>query len=343
MERPRNQEHGDYATNVALQLAKPAGTPPREVAEILAGRLRQVAGIAAVDVAGPGFLNITLRQPRRGRRHDRRCRPRVRPQRRGRQAAGQPRVRQRQPDRAGPRRRHAVGRRRRRARPAALGERRRGHARVLRQRRRRPDRPVRARRCWPPRRASRSRRTATPGRTSPRSPRRCWGPSRAARASRTTPCSRRSARDGVELMLAEHHAIARRVRRRTSTSGSPSGRCTTPASVERGPRRLRAQGHIYEADGAVWLRTTDFGDDKDRVLVKSDGDHLVLHVRRGLLPRQARARLRPLHLHARRRPPRLRRPAAGDGRLLRRRPGARRSRSSSASWSTSCAAASRCR
>jgi arginyl-tRNA synthetase len=35
--------------------------------------------------------------------------------------------------------------------------------------------------------------------------------------------------------------------------------------------RLRAQGHVYEADGAVWLRTTDFGDDKDRVLVRSDG------------------------------------------------------------------------
>ena len=36
--------------------------------------------------------------------------------------------------------------------------------------------------------------------------------------------------------------------------------------------RLREQGHVFEADGATWLRTTDFGDDKDRVLRKSDGD-----------------------------------------------------------------------
>ncbi len=60
VERPRNPEHGDYATNVALQLAKPAGTSPRAIAEIVASRLRDVGGIAGVDIAGPGFLNITL-------------------------------------------------------------------------------------------------------------------------------------------------------------------------------------------------------------------------------------------------------------------------------------------
>jgi arginyl-tRNA synthetase len=60
IERPRVKEHGDDATSVALQLAKPAGRPPREVAESVATRLRGTAGVAAVDVAGPGFLNITL-------------------------------------------------------------------------------------------------------------------------------------------------------------------------------------------------------------------------------------------------------------------------------------------
>jgi arginyl-tRNA synthetase len=60
VERPRNPEHGDYATNIALQLAKPAGTNPRVVADLVAVRLRDVAGIAEVDIAGPGFLNITL-------------------------------------------------------------------------------------------------------------------------------------------------------------------------------------------------------------------------------------------------------------------------------------------
>ncbi|MGZ4775174.1 MAG: arginine--tRNA ligase [Oryzihumus sp.] len=60
VERPRSREHGDWATNVALQLAKGAGMPPREVASRLAARLGAVAGVKAVDVAGPGFLNITL-------------------------------------------------------------------------------------------------------------------------------------------------------------------------------------------------------------------------------------------------------------------------------------------
>ncbi|GAA1231139.1 arginine--tRNA ligase [Oryzihumus leptocrescens] len=60
VERPRSREHGDWATNVALQLAKGAGMPPREVASRLAARLGAVSGVKAVDVAGPGFLNITL-------------------------------------------------------------------------------------------------------------------------------------------------------------------------------------------------------------------------------------------------------------------------------------------
>jgi arginyl-tRNA synthetase len=60
IERPKNRAHGDYATNIALRLAKSAGHPPREIAEAIAARLRPIAGIGAVDVAGPGFLNITL-------------------------------------------------------------------------------------------------------------------------------------------------------------------------------------------------------------------------------------------------------------------------------------------
>ncbi len=60
VERPRQREHGDYATNVALQLAKRAGMPPRQLADDLADRLAAREGIARVDVAGPGFVNITL-------------------------------------------------------------------------------------------------------------------------------------------------------------------------------------------------------------------------------------------------------------------------------------------
>ena len=60
VERPRQKGHGDYATNVALQLAKRAGTNPRAFAELVAAQLTASAGIADVEVAGPGFLNITV-------------------------------------------------------------------------------------------------------------------------------------------------------------------------------------------------------------------------------------------------------------------------------------------
>jgi len=60
VERPRVKEHGDYATNVALQLAKKAGTNPRDLAQLLADELTGAEGIARVDIAGPGFLNITV-------------------------------------------------------------------------------------------------------------------------------------------------------------------------------------------------------------------------------------------------------------------------------------------
>jgi arginyl-tRNA synthetase len=60
IERPRSKEHGDYATNLAMQLARQARMPPRALAEVIATRLRRVDGVERVDVAGPGFLNISL-------------------------------------------------------------------------------------------------------------------------------------------------------------------------------------------------------------------------------------------------------------------------------------------
>ncbi|MGA4851334.1 ArgS-related anticodon-binding protein NrtL [Streptomyces sp. G5(2025)] len=62
VERPRPGGRGDYATNVALQVARAAGRTPRQVAEAVAPRLAAEAGIAGVDITGPGFLNITLAQ-----------------------------------------------------------------------------------------------------------------------------------------------------------------------------------------------------------------------------------------------------------------------------------------
>jgi arginyl-tRNA synthetase len=60
VERPRNPEHGDYASNLALQAAKRAGVPPRELAAALAEKLGGTTGIKSVEIAGPGFLNIRL-------------------------------------------------------------------------------------------------------------------------------------------------------------------------------------------------------------------------------------------------------------------------------------------
>ena len=60
IERPKNREHGDWATNVAMQLSTRFGLKPREFAELLATELLQVAAVSKVDIAGPGFINITV-------------------------------------------------------------------------------------------------------------------------------------------------------------------------------------------------------------------------------------------------------------------------------------------
>ncbi|NCV07289.1 MAG: arginine--tRNA ligase [Actinobacteria bacterium] len=60
LERPKDRDHGDYASSIALQLAKPAGKNPRDVAQIICDLLAGTEGISKVDIAGPGFINITL-------------------------------------------------------------------------------------------------------------------------------------------------------------------------------------------------------------------------------------------------------------------------------------------
>jgi arginyl-tRNA synthetase len=60
VERPKNRDHGDWATNVAMQLAGKFGMNPRAFAELLSAELSKVAGVEKVDIAGPGFINLTL-------------------------------------------------------------------------------------------------------------------------------------------------------------------------------------------------------------------------------------------------------------------------------------------
>src|SRR5688572_20994137 len=60
LDRPKNRDHGDWASSAALKLAKAVGTNPRELAAEIAAGLDTVPGIASVEVAGPGFINIRL-------------------------------------------------------------------------------------------------------------------------------------------------------------------------------------------------------------------------------------------------------------------------------------------
>jgi arginyl-tRNA synthetase len=66
VERPRNPEHGDYATNLALQLGKRVGANPRELASWLAEALADQDGIASAEVAGPGFVNLRIQASAQG-------------------------------------------------------------------------------------------------------------------------------------------------------------------------------------------------------------------------------------------------------------------------------------
>ncbi|WP_433160550.1 arginine--tRNA ligase [Kribbella sp. CA-247076] len=67
VERPKNPEHGDYATNVAMQLGKRAGLNPRRFAELLAAKLQDDPAITAVEIAGPGFINLRVAADAQGK------------------------------------------------------------------------------------------------------------------------------------------------------------------------------------------------------------------------------------------------------------------------------------
>ena len=63
IERSKSREHGDYATNIALLLAKPAGMKPRELAEALVANMGDTQHVSKVEIAGPGFINFRISQP----------------------------------------------------------------------------------------------------------------------------------------------------------------------------------------------------------------------------------------------------------------------------------------
>ncbi|HYX97292.1 MAG TPA: arginine--tRNA ligase [Geodermatophilus sp.] len=272
VERPKNPEHGDYATNVALRLAKPAGRPPREVAEVLAEELRAQPGIAAVDVAGPGFLNITLARGALGRiaveavtagpaygHTDTLAGQKLDLEFVSANPTG--------PVHIGGTRWAAVG--------DALGRLLEASGATVTREYYFNDAGAQIDRF------ARSLMAAAHGRPVPEDG--YAGDYIGEIATQVVDAEpgvlqlpeeqqqERFREHGVELMFAE-------IKRTLAAFGVEfdvyfSERTLhETGALEKAIARLRENGHVYEADGATWLRTTDFGDDKDRPLVKSDGD-----------------------------------------------------------------------
>ena len=271
VERPRNRDHGDWSTNVALQLAKGAGIPPRDLAAALARHLSAVPGVKSVDVAGPGFLNITLDAASAGElaRAIVVAGPAY-----GRSTAEAGRVVNLEFISANPTGPIHIGH----TRWAALGD-------AMRRLLRAAGAEVAAEYYINDAGAQMDK----------------FGASVLARAAGEEPpedgypgeyVADRAAEvlaqrpDLLQLDRDEALAVARdigyaaqlaAIRRTLDGFGVHFDVWFSERSlheggaVERAVERLRAQGHVYDDDGAVWLRTTDFGDDKDRVLIRSDG------------------------------------------------------------------------
>ena len=182
-------------------------------------------------------------------------------------------------------------------------------------------------RCSPAPRVSRCPRTATAGITSTTSPRRSWQSSPASSTCPRTSAVRSSAPRACEMMFAEikqEPARLRRRLRRLLPRGQPARRAVPSSGPWSGSPSWATSTSRTARSGCAPNSsvTTRTGWSSGRT---ARGTYLVRGP--GLLPRQARARLRPLLHHARRRPPRLRRPDDGDVCSLRRRPGVRTSRS----------------
>jgi len=271
VERPKVREHGDYATNVALRLAKAAGKPPREVAELIAARLRETDGIAKVEVAGPGFLNLTLAEGALGELARTIVTAGEGYGRSGTLAGQRVNLEFVSANPTGPLHIGAV-------RWAAVGD---ALARLLQA----SGAEVVREYYFNDTGAQIDRFAASlyaAAKGEPTPPDGYAGQYIQEIAAQVVAAEPEVLdlppdaalavfhRDGVELMFVE-------IRRSLADFGVHfevyfnERDMHARGELEQAVRRLREQGHVYDAEGAVWLRTTDFGDDKDRVLVRSDG------------------------------------------------------------------------
>ena len=277
VERPRQREHGDWATNVALQLAKTAGVAPRVLAEDLAQRLAAHPGVKSVDIAGPGFLNITLDAAAAGElartiitqgatygNNDSEAGTRINLE----FVSANP---------TGPI--HIGG-----VRWAAVGD---SLARVLQ-----ASGAVVEREYYfndhgaQIDRFARSLLARAKGQDAPEDG---YGGQYISDIAEAVIADAVAAGDPDPRTLPDDEAQevfrARGVERMFDEIRAAlhdfgvdfdvyfhEDSLHESGAVERAVQRLREGGHVFEADGATWLRTTDFGDDKDRVIIKSDGE-----------------------------------------------------------------------
>jgi arginyl-tRNA synthetase len=272
VDRPKNRDHGDYATNAALQLAKPAGRPPREVAELIATRLRGYDGVASVDIAGPGFLNIRLSQAAQGELA--RTIVAAGAEYGGSDVLAKERINLEvvSANPTGPVHIGAV-------RWAAVGD---ALGRILTATGADVTREYYFNDAGSQiDRFARSLLAVARGREVPEDGYvGTYIADIAAEVVRIDPgvldrddeeAQEVFRRLGVDLMFAE-------IRESLVGFGVSfdvyfnEKTLHETGAIQHAIDTLRLQGHVFEADGAVWLRTTDFGDDRDRVLVRSNGE-----------------------------------------------------------------------
>jgi len=273
IERPKSRDHGDYATNAALVLAKQVGRNPRELAAQIAEHLRDAPGIAEVAIAGPGFVNITLEAAAQGEvartvvtaganygHTDTLTGQRINVEFISANPTG--------PLHLGHTRWAAVGDAIARVFAAAGGD----VAREFYIN----DRGVQMDKFGA------SVMEAAHGRPVPEDGYHGAYITDLAAAIIVEDPDILDQPEADQLVAFREAAYAKQLRQqqqvlalfRTHFDVWKSEReLHDSGAVERGLERLREQGHVFEEGGAVWLRTTDFGDDKDRVLIKADGEY----------------------------------------------------------------------
>jgi arginyl-tRNA synthetase len=272
VERPKNRAHGDYATNVALRLAKAAGRQPREVAGLLATDLAAQPGVASVDVAGPGFLNITLAQGALGRIAVQAVTAGTAYGRTDVLAGQKLNLEFVSANPTGP---VTLGS----TRWAAVGD---ALARLLEASGADVSREYYVNDAGAQiERFGRSLQAVALGRPVPEDGYQGdYVETVAQVVVAAEPGLLERPEDEQVAVFAERGVAAMVADIRATLDGFGVHFDTffsektlhESGALEKAVTTLREQGHVFEADGAVWLRTTDFGDDKDRVLVKADGE-----------------------------------------------------------------------